>query len=310
MEILSLNLKRFRLAKKLTQEQAAEALHVGAQTISRWETGVTLPDVMKLPELARLYCVTMEDLFRDTTVAYENYAQRLASVYEAERTSQNFMAAEREFQALVDRGAYSMDDLRTFGIVYQFMMMDCRDKALAWFDRAIRESAALDPDMCRRTKEQRLRLLSLIGRAQEGLRQQREQLEQSPDREESWILMVVAELHCKEDSAALDLARRGLERFPESWELNSHASDASRQLGRYQEAMEYADRAIALRPDLADGKFCKAWCYEAQGDRQAVAQMYREIAQDFQGEGFEIEARAQRELAARLMQTGDAQSMT
>lgn len=39
METLSLNLKKFRLSKKLTQEQAAEALHVSAQTISRWETG-------------------------------------------------------------------------------------------------------------------------------------------------------------------------------------------------------------------------------------------------------------------------------
>ena len=42
METLSLNLKKFRLSKKLTQEQAAEALHVSAQTISCWETGVSL----------------------------------------------------------------------------------------------------------------------------------------------------------------------------------------------------------------------------------------------------------------------------
>lgn len=107
---------------------------------------------MKLPEIARLYCITIEDLFRDNSTAYENYAQRLASVYEAKRTSQNFIAAEQEFSQLIDRGSYSMDDLRTFGIVYQFMMMDCRDKALAWFDRGIRESVEIDPDMCRRTK--------------------------------------------------------------------------------------------------------------------------------------------------------------
>ena len=105
METLSLNLKKFRLSKKLTQEQAAEALHVSAQTISRWETGVTLPDVLKLPEIARLYCVTIEDLFRDNSTAYENYAQRLASVYEAKRTSQDFIAAEQEFSQLIDRGS-------------------------------------------------------------------------------------------------------------------------------------------------------------------------------------------------------------
>lgn len=310
METLSLNLKKFRLSKKLTQEQAAEALHVSTQTISCWETGVTLPDVLKLPEIARLYCITIEDLFRDNSTAYENYAQRLASVYEANQTSQNFIAAEQEFSQLIDRGSYSMDDLRTFGIVYQFMMMDCRDKALAWFDRGIRESVEIDPDMCRRTKEQRLRLLSLIGQSAEGLRQQKEQLACHPDQEDSWILMVVAELHCNDNYAALDYAQQGLERFPESWELNIHASDSSRHLGHYQAAMDYADRALALRPDLADGKFSKAWCYEAQGDHQAAAQIHLEIAKDFQREGFEIEAQTQRNIAAQLLEQHSVKSAT
>ena len=302
METLALNLKKFRLSKRLTQEQAAESLGVSAQTISRWETGITLPDVMKLPELARFYCVTVDDLFRDAAVAYENYAQRLASRYEAERTTANFVAAEQEFQTLTNRGTYSMDDLRTFGIVYQYMMMDCREKALYWFDRAIREGAEVDPDMCRRTREQRLRLMALTGQEAEGLRQQKEQLEQHPEQEESWILMVVAELHCRDYAAALNLASQGLERFLESWELNIHASDASRRLGRYQEAMAYADRALALHPELADGKFCKAWCYKAQGDNRRAAAMHREIAEDFRREGFEIEAQTQREIAAQLLQ--------
>lgn len=41
MELLSQNLRQFRLAGKLTQEQAAETLGVNAQTVSRWECGVS-----------------------------------------------------------------------------------------------------------------------------------------------------------------------------------------------------------------------------------------------------------------------------
>ncbi|MBO4932233.1 MAG: helix-turn-helix transcriptional regulator, partial [Clostridia bacterium] len=59
--VFSENLKKFRTAKNLTQEQAAEALHVNAQTVSRWECGTILPDVMLLPEIARLYEVTVDD---------------------------------------------------------------------------------------------------------------------------------------------------------------------------------------------------------------------------------------------------------
>lgn len=52
--IFSDNLKKIRLAKGLTQEQVAEKLNVNSQTVSRWECGTTLPDVLTLPELARL----------------------------------------------------------------------------------------------------------------------------------------------------------------------------------------------------------------------------------------------------------------
>ena len=64
MERISQNLKKLRLQKKLTQEQVAEALGVSSQTVSRWECNTTYPDVMLLPEIARLYCVTIDDLFQ------------------------------------------------------------------------------------------------------------------------------------------------------------------------------------------------------------------------------------------------------
>lgn len=39
--IFTENLKKFRLAKGFTQEQVAEKLNVNAQTVSRWECGVS-----------------------------------------------------------------------------------------------------------------------------------------------------------------------------------------------------------------------------------------------------------------------------
>lgn len=74
--VFSDNLKKFRQQKNLTQEQAAEILGVSPHTVSRWECNTTLPDVTMLPKIAKLYCVTIDDFFRETSVAYENYAQR------------------------------------------------------------------------------------------------------------------------------------------------------------------------------------------------------------------------------------------
>ncbi|MGN0579141.1 MAG: helix-turn-helix domain-containing protein, partial [Ruminiclostridium sp.] len=43
-------LKELRLEKRLTQEQLAEHLNVSNRSISRWETGNTLPDISLLIE--------------------------------------------------------------------------------------------------------------------------------------------------------------------------------------------------------------------------------------------------------------------
>ena len=51
-------------------------------------------------EIAKLYCVTVDDLFKEHSVAYANYAQRLASVYEDSRKLEDFVRADLEFQKL------------------------------------------------------------------------------------------------------------------------------------------------------------------------------------------------------------------
>lgn len=64
--ILAENFKKIRLTKGFTQEQVADALMVNAQTVSRWECMATLPDIITLAELAKLYGVTVDDFYKKT----------------------------------------------------------------------------------------------------------------------------------------------------------------------------------------------------------------------------------------------------
>ena len=54
----------FQARKKcgLSQEEAAEALGVSRQTISRWETDETLPDICQSQKLAALYHLSLDEL--------------------------------------------------------------------------------------------------------------------------------------------------------------------------------------------------------------------------------------------------------
>ena len=60
-------IKQLRYKAGLTQEQLADALGISAQSVSKWETATTMPDISLLPALATELGVTIDELF-DLTV--------------------------------------------------------------------------------------------------------------------------------------------------------------------------------------------------------------------------------------------------
>ena len=59
---ISEKLKQFRKARDLTQEQIADIFNVSPQSVSRWETGATYPDMELLPSIASYYNITVDEL--------------------------------------------------------------------------------------------------------------------------------------------------------------------------------------------------------------------------------------------------------
>lgn len=59
---LGSNLFKARRKKGLSQEEVAERLGVSRQTISKWETGETLPDIQQAKRLAMLYGLSLDEL--------------------------------------------------------------------------------------------------------------------------------------------------------------------------------------------------------------------------------------------------------
>ena len=62
--MLSQNLLELRKRRKLTQEQAAFAIGVSRQALSKWETGESVPDLGNCLALADFYGVTLDNLVR------------------------------------------------------------------------------------------------------------------------------------------------------------------------------------------------------------------------------------------------------
>ena len=60
--MLSDNIKILRKKKGYSQETLAEQLHVGRQTISKWEKGISVPDAVMLDRMAELFEVPVSVL--------------------------------------------------------------------------------------------------------------------------------------------------------------------------------------------------------------------------------------------------------
>ena len=56
------NLISLRKLHHMSQEALAEKLGIARQTLSKWETGESVPDIEKCMEIAKIFDVTLDDL--------------------------------------------------------------------------------------------------------------------------------------------------------------------------------------------------------------------------------------------------------
>lgn len=59
---LGTNISRLRAEKRLSQGELADILNVSRQSVSKWETDASVPDLDKLVKLSRVFDVTLDEL--------------------------------------------------------------------------------------------------------------------------------------------------------------------------------------------------------------------------------------------------------
>lgn len=289
MTVFSKNLKRFRVAKNMTQEQAAEVLGVSAQTISRWECNTTLPDVTILPQIAALYCVTIDDLYKETSTAYENYASRLLAVFEASHKPEDFLQAYMEYLKLLSSGSYTPNDLRSYGILHQYMMQVCRDKAEKIYDQVLCMDPGEYPDTYWATQRQKIYFLWELGRNQETIDRFLPLVEAGSSELEEWICLIKAYSLAGNEELAWNLVQKAGSLFQESAILHIYAGDLLRAMKHYEEAFPHWRRALEMEPQWFDAAYSMGFCYEEMGDYANACAIFTQIAEDLQHRGFEAE---------------------
>ena len=75
-QIIAKNLSELRKTKNMTQADLAEKLNYTDKAVSKWERGESVPDVTVLLEIAKLFGVTLDYLFKEEHTFAEKFHGR------------------------------------------------------------------------------------------------------------------------------------------------------------------------------------------------------------------------------------------
>lgn len=76
MTAIKLKVAELRKGRQMSQQDLGAVLGVSFQTISKWETGTTLPDVTLLPEIAQYFGVSVDELLGLKPLRQQEYIPR------------------------------------------------------------------------------------------------------------------------------------------------------------------------------------------------------------------------------------------
>ncbi len=97
-------LKELRKAKKVSQEKLADYLGVSYQAVSKWENGVTSPDIMLLPDIARYFGITVDELLQaekiDEKALYNEYEAKTAELCRNGRDSETLALWQEAYKKM------------------------------------------------------------------------------------------------------------------------------------------------------------------------------------------------------------------
>lgn len=284
------NLKKFRVAKNMTQEQVADALCINSQTVSRWECETTLPDVMTLPELANLYGVTVDDFYRKRSIAYDNYAQRLTAVYEKTRDPEDFIRCRVEYQKLIKSDEMTTADKWHYAVIHDFMLRYCQKNALEWYDKAISDGPEMDTHAYIRARSMRNAMMFGLGKGDEVIQEQTEKCRCCPDNAQEWLFLIEAYFWAENYEEAYRIFKEAQRRFPDNWRIYIYGGDVYEALKNYEEAFRCWDKAGELGTEFYEEYYSKASCYDEIGEYEKAYVLYMELADQLRMDNYDVEA--------------------
>lgn len=134
-------IKRLRTEKNVTQEVLSDYLGVSCQAVSKWENGLTMPDIGLLPDISVFFGIKIDDLFKLPSASHFERIENMI-ISEREISDENFKYAEGFLSEMIEEDSKDSRAYGNLAHLYNHRSMSLR--ALA--GEYIKVALDLEPD--------------------------------------------------------------------------------------------------------------------------------------------------------------------
>ena len=133
---------QLRQKAQLTQKQLADELNISAQSVSKWENLVAMPDITLLPKLAEIFGVSIDELF-DLTISQK--LNRIENHLDIEKdfNHETFKEYEEYLKSLLDDKEHHSRAVTLLAQLYGRRMLSDSQKV----GKYAKEAISLNPDV-------------------------------------------------------------------------------------------------------------------------------------------------------------------
>lgn len=305
-------IKALRLGKSVTQEQLADVFGVSAQAVSKWENGLTAPDIALLPKLSVYFGVTIDELFDMTD---ESHMERIQNMIWGER-----FLSQRDFDYAETYLTDKLKDEKRREDCLELLAGLHNHRARGHYEKAVqyaREGLSLDPDrkcfhseLCEAAKGSLKDWCS--SNHHTLINYYKDLMLKSPDSANVYLWLInnliadgrLAEARLAADKIkklcpgyrylfylgeiekasgnhkkALEYWNQMITEYPNEWCAQLYMGDCMARLSKYDEAVTYYWKAMDIqpRPRFTDGPMSIAHIREIQGRYKEAAEAMDEM---------------------------------
>lgn len=289
-------IRKLRVERHITQETLAKYLNISNQAISKWEQNITSPDLSVIPDIAEYFEITTDELLGVNSFKQKMLCTRLEkllSLYQNSATEEDFIKAVSAFNEVILHGNPTSQDLYNYVCLYDLHARRDMEKAIKYCYKIIADGEQSRDAYWFHTHTRLSLNLVRSNRANEAIQFQKDWLEREPDNYLACTSVAFAYHFASDYTTAYEFIKKA-EKMQickieiDGVEIYTGAGDICRNIKKYDEAIEYWDKAFEADTGSISCLFSKAKAYEEMKEFAKAIETYQCINNWLTRQGYDI----------------------